>query len=47
VEIEMWHDGFNGGWGMGWGMGLFGFLILVLLVLGVAALVKYLFSDRD
>ena len=32
---------------MGWGMGLFGLLILVLLVLGVAALVKYLFSDRD
>ena len=43
----MWHNGFNGGWGMGWGMGLFGLLILVLLVLGVAALVKYLFSDRD
>jgi len=43
----MWHDGFNGGWGMGWGMGLFGLLVLVLLVLGVAALLKYLFSNRD
>jgi len=43
----MWHDGFNGGWGMGWGMGFFGLLVLVLLVLGVAALVKYLFSNRD
>lgn len=43
----MWHDGFNGGWGMGSGMGLFGLLILVLLVLGVVALLKYIFSSRD
>ncbi len=28
--------------GMGWGMGLVGILILVLLILGIAALVKYL-----
>ncbi len=28
--------------GMGWGMGLTGVLVLVLLVLGIAALVKYL-----
>lgn len=28
---------------MMWGMGLFGLLILLLLVLGVGALVKYLF----
>jgi hypothetical protein len=31
--------------GMGWGMGT-GLLVLVLLVLGIAALVKYL-SGRD
>ena len=31
---------------MGWGMGLFGLLIVILLVLGVAALAKYLKSDR-
>ena len=29
--------------GMGWGMGLFGLLVLALVVLAVAALVKYLF----
>ena len=28
-----------------WGMGLIGILILALLVLGVAALVKYLFFN--
>jgi Na+-transporting methylmalonyl-CoA/oxaloacetate decarboxylase gamma subunit len=35
--------------GMGsmmWGMGLFGLLVLVLVVLGMAALVKYLFGGR-
>lgn len=32
--------------GMGSGMGLLGLLILLLLVLGLAALVKYLFSDN-
>jgi len=31
---------------MGWGMGLFGLLVVVLLVLGVAALAKYLISGR-
>jgi hypothetical protein len=35
------HDG-----GMMWGMGLVWLLLLVLLVLGIAALVKYLFSRR-
>jgi hypothetical protein len=30
--------------GMGWSMGLVGILIVLLLVLGIAALVKYLFS---
>ena len=29
--------------GMPWGMGLLGLLVIVLLILGVAALVKYLF----
>jgi len=36
----------NGMEGMGWGMGLLGLLVLVLLVLGIAALLKYLFSSR-
>jgi hypothetical protein len=31
--------------GMGWGMGLTGLLFLVLVVLGIAALVKYLMSN--
>ena len=31
------------GWGMTWGMGLICVLVVVLLVLGIAALVKYLF----
>jgi hypothetical protein len=33
--------------GMGWGMGLGGLLVLALLVLGIAALVKYLMSGRE
>jgi len=36
--------------GMGWmlgGMGLLGLLVIALLVLGVAALVKYLFFDGN
>jgi len=37
-------DGFGG---MGWGMGLLGLLVLVLVVLGIAALVRYLASKRD
>ena len=32
----------NGMEGMGWGMGLIGLLVLILLVLGIAALSKYL-----
>jgi len=43
----MWHNGFGGGWNMGWGMGLFGLLILALLVLGVIALLKYIFTDKN
>lgn len=42
----MMHNVTDGGmmWGMGWGMGLFWLLCLALLVLGVAALIKYLFG---
>ena len=32
--------------GMGWGMGLISLLVIALLVFGIAALVKYLFSSR-
>jgi hypothetical protein len=32
------------GFGM-WGMGVIGILVLIVLVLGVAALIKYLFSS--
>ena len=34
------------GGGMMWGMGLIGLLLLIVLVLGAAALIKYLFFDR-
>lgn len=40
----MGHDGF-GGWGMGSGMGLLWVLGLLILVLGIAALIKYLFKN--
>lgn len=30
------------GWGIGWGMGLIGLLVLAVLILGAAALIKYL-----
>ncbi len=33
------------GWMMAGGMGLIGVLVIVLLVLGIAALSKYLFSE--
>ena len=36
----------NGMEGMGWGMGLIGLLVLILLVLGIAALLKYLISGN-
>jgi hypothetical protein len=36
----MMHDGIMGA--MGWGMGLIGLLVILLLVLGIAALIKYL-----
>ena len=34
------------GGGLMWGMGLIGLLLLIVLVLGAAALIKYLFFDR-
>ena len=36
----------NGMEGMGWGMGVYSLVALVVLVLGIAALVKYLSSGR-
>ena len=42
--MQSMMDGTMGG-GMMWGMGLFWLLILVVLVLGAAALIKYLFSS--
>ena len=36
----------HGYWGMGWGAGLYGLLLLILVVLAIAALVKYLLSAR-
>ena len=35
----------GGMWG-GWGMALIGILVLVLVVLGIAALAKYVFRSR-
>lgn len=32
--------------GMMWGMGIFWSIVIVILVLGAAALVKYLFSGK-
>lgn len=32
--------------GMGWGMGFLGWLVIILVVLAIAALVKYLLSGR-
>ncbi len=34
------------GGAMGWGMGLVWLLLIVLLALGIAALVKYLYSRK-
>ena len=35
----MMHDMMGG---MGWGMGVIGLLVILVLVLGIAALIKYL-----
>jgi hypothetical protein len=42
----MMNDMMNMMGAMHWGMGLIGLLVLILLVLGIAALVKYLFTPR-
>jgi hypothetical protein len=39
----MMHDGMDG---MMWGMGIVGLLIAVLLILAIAALVKYLLARK-
>ncbi len=36
----------NGGGSMMWGMGWGGLLVVVLVVLGIAALAKYMFFDK-
>lgn len=38
----MHGDGYTMGWGMMFGMSIFWILILLLLVLAIAALIKYL-----
>jgi hypothetical protein len=43
----MMHGMNDMSWGMGWGMGLIGLLVVIVLVLGIAALVKYLFSSCE
>jgi hypothetical protein len=40
IEVEQMMEG------LGWSMGLIGLLVLILLVLGIAALIKYLLSGR-
>ena len=40
----MMHDAMGGG--MLWGMGLVWLLLIIVLVLGIAALIKYLRSGR-
>lgn len=39
-------NGMMEGGAMMWGMGLIGLLLVLLVVLGIAALVKYLFFDK-
>lgn len=41
----MMHDGMMSG-GMMWGMGLIWLLVVIVLILGAAALVKYLLFGR-
>jgi hypothetical protein len=44
-KVNAMHEMMSGGMGgMMWGMGLVGLLVLVLVVLGIAALVKFLLS---
>jgi hypothetical protein len=44
LQITMMNDMMGGG--MMWGMGLVSLLVIIVLVLGVAALIKYLVSGR-
>ena len=44
IAMGQMMDGMSGG--AMWGMGLIGVLVLILLVLGVAAPIKYLFSGN-
>lgn len=44
-EMVMMNGMMDGG-SMMWGMGLIGLLVILVLVLGVGALVKYLFFDK-
>jgi hypothetical protein len=39
----MWHEGMGSWWGMGW----MGILFWVVLILAIAALLKYLFGRSD
>ncbi|MCW3477873.1 hypothetical protein [Limobrevibacterium gyesilva] len=41
------HEMMNSGGMAMWGMGAIWLLVILLLLLGIAALVKYLFSARD
>jgi hypothetical protein len=43
-EVSATHDMMSGG--MMWGMGLVGLLVLILVVLGIVALVKFLSSKE-
>ena len=38
----IWNGGGSMMWGMGWG----GLLVIILVVLGIAALAKYLFINK-
>jgi hypothetical protein len=42
----MMQEQMDGMGGMMWGMGLVGLLVMAVLVLGIAALIKYLLSDK-
>lgn len=40
------HDWMNGDWGWGFGHGLFGLLFWAVIILALAALIKYVFFDK-
>jgi hypothetical protein len=44
MGMENCMENMGGMWGMMAGMGLIGILLIIVLGLGIAALVKYLFS---